>query len=402
MKILYLHQYFASPEESGSTRSYEMARRLVERGHHVDLVTTDWRGTFANGSQAGFALRNIDGIAVHTRRIPYQNEMPFRERMRAFLRFAVAARRYGTSLEYDVVFASSTPLTVALPGMYLARRRNVPFVFEVRDLWPDIPIAVGALKSRLAIAAARWLEHRAYSRARAVVVLSPDMRSALLSRGIPEQKLHVIPNGCDLDLFAPDEALLPDASRNRPYPIILYAGAIGLINNVSYLAQIAGALHSQLPAARFTVFGSGAYEETLRRDAAALGVLDETFFIYPPVPKNEVPRVFADADVSMSLFADVPGMSANSANKFFDALASGTAVAINYGGWQADLIRTHEAGIVLPPDNAVAAAEQLAEFLSDEDRVRRAGQNARALAEARFDRNAQAAELARLLEGIVG
>lgn len=412
MKILYLHQYFATPDESGSTRSYEMARRLVERGHHVDLVTTDWRGTRHVDSarvRDGFGIREIDGIVVHAKRIAYQNDMPFRERMRAFMQFAVAARRYGTSLEYDVVFASSTPLTVALPGMYLAKRRRVPFVFEVRDLWPDIPIAVGALKNRFAIAAARWLERRAYSRARAVVVLSPDMQSALQSRGVPEQKLHVIPNGCDLDLFAhalgraPD--ITPDVRRNRPYPLVLYAGAIGLINNVSYLARIAGAMRDQqrdqLPTARFTVFGSGALEETLRRDAAALGVLDETFFIYPPVPKNEVPQVFADADVSMSLFADVPGMSANSANKFFDALASGTAVAINYGGWQAELIRTHEAGIVLPPDNADAAAQQLAAFLSDENRVRRAGQNARALAEARFDRNAQAADLARLLEGIV-
>ena len=188
LRILYLHQYFATPDESGSTRSYEMARRLVERGHHVDLVTTDWRGAFSNGSRADFELRNIDGIVVHARRIPYQNEMPFRARMRAFLRFAFAAKRYGTSLEYDVVFASSTPLTVAIPGMYLARRRGVPFVFEVRDLWPDIPVAVGALKSRLTIAGARWLERRAYSRADAVVVLSPGYAICLAVARCPRSR----------------------------------------------------------------------------------------------------------------------------------------------------------------------------------------------------------------------
>ncbi len=295
--------------------------------------------------------------------------------------------------------------------MRLANARDVPFVFEVRDLWPELPIAIGAIENPLAIHLARRIERAAYENASRIVLLSPDMRQSLATRGIPEEKLIVIPNGCDLDLFgerqaeyskAPDipSGLLPAEATD--HSVVLYAGTLGLINNVSYLVRVAHEAKKRNANIRFLVLGDGAMATEVKQLARQLGVLDDTFFMHPPLPKRQMPRVFAEADVAFSLFADYPQMWANSANKFFDAIASGTPVAINYQGWQAELIRKHKTGIVVPADDPESAAVQLTEFLADPARVAHSAQNARRLAETHFDRDDQARALAEVFEAAVG
>ncbi|WP_018880505.1 glycosyltransferase [Thioalkalivibrio sp. ALE30] len=167
MRITYLHQYFNTPEMAGGTRSYEMARRLVAMGHEVNMVTS-WR---EEGSERDWYETDEAGIRVHWLPVPYSNQMSYRERIQAFFRFAWKASRKAASLPADVVFATSTPLTIALPGAYAARRQKVPMVFEVRDLWPELPIAMGALNNPVLRWGAHKLEGFAYSRAQAVVGL---------------------------------------------------------------------------------------------------------------------------------------------------------------------------------------------------------------------------------------
>ena len=171
MKILYLHQYFKTPGMAGGTRSFEMARRLVARGHEVHVVTA----RDAPGSRV-WTYTQESGIDVHWCSVPYSNHMSYSRRIRAFAKFSRLAARRAASIEADVLFATSTPLSIVLPASYAARRQRIPMVFEVRDLWPELPIAVGALKNPLAIAAARWLERFAYRKATHVVALSPGMR----------------------------------------------------------------------------------------------------------------------------------------------------------------------------------------------------------------------------------
>ncbi len=142
---------------SGGTRSFEIARRLVAYGHKVHMITSDRRSTFTRR----WYRTNEHGIQVHWLPVPYENAMPYHVRIRAFLRYAVNAGLYAGQFEADLVYATSTPLTIALPAIYLAKRRNIPMVFEVRDLWPELPIAVGAIKGPL-IFPARWLERIAY------------------------------------------------------------------------------------------------------------------------------------------------------------------------------------------------------------------------------------------------
>jgi len=339
IKITYLHQYFNTPDMSGGTRSYEMARRLVAKGHEVNMVTS-WRED--DGQRDWFETREA-GIRVHWLPVPYSNSMGFRERISAFIRFALGAARKAASLPTDVVFATSTPLTIALPGVYVSWRQKAPMVFEVRDLWPELPIAVGALKNPVLRSAARHLERFAYSQSEHIVVLSPGMKEGVMKTGFPQDKIAVIPNSADLELFDPEkadgQAFREEHTEIGDVPLVVYAGAVGRINGVDYLPRIAASCRKQGAEVQFAVIAKKSLEEQAVRDVSKkLGVLGENFHIYPAVPKQKMPEILAAADVALSLFVDLRPMWANSANKFFDALASGTPVAINYGGWQAELI----------------------------------------------------------------
>ncbi|QKT04808.1 glycosyltransferase family 4 protein [Ectothiorhodospiraceae bacterium 2226] len=404
MRIVYLHQYFNTPSMPGGTRSYEMARRLVSKGHEVNVITSS-RDT--NSCGTGWRVTRESGISVHWYPVPYSNSMGFSQRVRAFVQFALAAARRAGRMDCDLVFATSTPLTIALPAAFAARRRGVPMVFEVRDLWPELPVAIGALKNPVGIMLARMLERFAYRNARRVVALSPGMREGVIKAGYPARHVHVVPNSCDLDLF---EHAADGGHRFRrtldwlgDRPLVLYAGTLGAINGVGYLVEVAAAMREILPEARFLIVGEGREEQTVRSKARELGVLDETLFMMSAMPKDRMPEVLGAADVAVSLFIDLPEMWANSANKFFDALAAGRAVAINYGGWQAELLTCSGAGVVLPPNDARVAAERLAGLLGDRDSCREAGLKARQLGEERFSRNRLADELeAVLLEAASG
>ena len=397
MKVTYLHQYFHTPDVPGSTRSYEMARRFVARGHEVNLITAD-RHAKPGG---GWRVSNEAGVRVHWLPVPYSNTMSVRERLGAFFKFAYGAAQKAVSLKTDLIFASSTPLTVALPAVWAARRHRVPMVFEVRDLWPELPIAMGALKGAPTVAARR-LERFAYRNAAQVIALSPGMKDGVVKTGYPAARVHVIPNSCDLALFdvpkSAGERFRAEHDWLGDRPLIVYVGTLGQINGVSYLAELAAKVRADAPEVRFAVYGGGFDAEKLRKRAQELGVLNKTFFMPRPIPKNQVPNVLSAATFASSLFIDLKEMWVNSANKFFDGLAAGRPVLINYGGWQADILRETGAGLVLDPHDLDKAKDALLKALADEAWLKNAGQKARKLAEERFSRDGLAAELVAVLE----
>jgi glycosyltransferase involved in cell wall biosynthesis len=403
MKISYLHQYFCTPEMPGGTRSYEIARRLVRRGHEVHIITSDRQPTRLTRE---WVETFEDGIHVHWTPVPYSNRMGYTERIKAFARFAWRAALRAATLRSDVVFATSTPLTIALPGIFAASRSNAPFVFEVRDLWPELPIAVGALQSPIAIAGARRLEAFAYRRARHIVALSPDMKDGILRRGVAPDCVSVIPNSCDFDLFDVPAAEGDAFRRQHDWlgdrPLVVYCGALGLINGMDYLARTAAEVHRIDPDVRFLVVGAGFQEQAVRRHAEALGVLNRNFFMHGPVPKCEMPRILAAADVATSLFINLPAMWANSANKFFDALAAGRPVAINHEGWLAELVRQRGLGLVLDPVDVVASARALVGFLRNASTMESSRQASRKAARELFDRDVLAAQLEQVLVTAAG
>lgn len=388
---------------SGSTRSYEMARRMVLRGHEVHLITSDRR---ANPCYRGWRQEDIDGIQVHWFPVPYRNADGHKQRVKSFLRFAFHATTRAFKLAPDLIFASSTPLTVSLPALLVAWARKRPFVFEARDLWPELPIAVGALKNPIARWLAHVLERETYRRACAIVALSPGIAKGIQKQLQQPTPLHVIPNACDGDLFGSSHNECQGFRDQHPElgeaPFVLYAGTLGRINNVAYLAHVAKHCLDRCGAdsPKFVVIGHGAEDEDIRAAAENLGVLGRNFFMYRPVSKREVVQAYQAASLGSSIFADVPEMENNSANKFFDTLASGTAVAINYGGWQAALVQEHDLGLVLDRDPA-KAADAIVGLLGAPERLQVCADNAHRLAGSQFDREDLAEQLVKVLETAV-
>lgn len=392
MHILYLHQYFVPPDGAGGTRSWEQARRLVKAGHRVTVITSSAFFPERYAFAQGITCLDFDGVTVRVIRVPYSNKQSYPRRLAAFASFALRALAECSRVRgVDLVFATSTPLTIAIPALWAKFRHGAPMVFEVRDLWPEIPIAMGVLRNPLLIAAARALEHAAYGGAKAVVALSPGMREGVLRTGLrrPEE-VALVPNACDVERFrvpaARGESFLSRHPTLREGPMVVYTGTFGPINGVGWLVELAATMAARGSPARFVALGDGREREAVIARAREAGVLDRNFFALPPAPKDEVAGALSAATAAASLFIDLPEMWHNSANKFFDALAAGRPIMINHEGWQADLLRRTGAGLALPRDPAAAAAV-LDGFLSDPVALERARAAARALADGEFNRD---------------
>jgi glycosyltransferase involved in cell wall biosynthesis len=407
LDVLYFHQYFATRRRSTATRSYELARRLVERGHRVTIVSRDTRRLEAGRREppAGriVAREQVDGIDVLYLNIPYANRYSTPVRMASFTAFTVAASVAG-ALERrpDVVFASSTPLTIGIAGLVTARAKRAPFVFEIRDLWPAVPIAMGELRSGPAIKSAEWLERRLYAEAKRIVVLSEASREELERRGISEEKLVFIPNAADLDVFRPDVVNRGFRARHglEGRFVALYTGSMGRAYGLDQLIDAAATL-VRLGDEQVTIVavGDGGERERLEERAAALRLRNLRFL--PAVPKEELAGIVGAADVTLTIFAPHPILETTSPNKFFDSLAAGKPVVVNLDGWLRRIVEENEAGVWVPAGNAEALAGALSVLAANPGRVARMGQNARALAEREFGRDEMADRLAQTLEEAV-
>lgn len=385
---------------SGSTRSYETARHLVAAGHRVDIITT-WRDAT---DKRGWYLTNEDGIWVHWLPVRYSNYQSYAQRIGAFLKFAVAAARRAASIPADVVFASSTPLTIVLPAIYARWRSRIPMVFEVRDLWPEVPIAMGALRSPLTRWLARRLEKLAYSSSAAIIALSPDMKAGVVASGVDAARISVVPNGSDL--FLSSESTQDARSRIRNQLgigandiVLLYAGTLGQVNDVGYLVEVAAALpHGSN--IKILVVGDGRETERVQLMAREHGVLGRNFFMCGRVPKSAMAGYLSAGDIVVSTVLPIPALEANCANKVFDGLAAGKCIAINHGGWLEALLLENRVGVRLSQNLDHAAATLLA-LAAEPDWVREAGLRASALARTRFSRDALAKQVELVLDGVV-
>lgn len=403
LKILYLHQYFNTPDMSGGTRSYEMARRLVTNGHEVHIITclraetvhTTWLSTL----EAGI---NVHWLPVH-----YDNDMSFWRRMKAFVEFAFKANRKAISIGGDLVFATSTPLTIAIPGIITSKKLKIPMVFEVRDLWPEMPIALGILKNPLLKLLAKKLEKFAYFSSKAVVALSPGMKAGVLATKFPRERVAVIPNSSDCEWFrdarhgcgAKLEAKYPWLKDS---PLIIYTGTCGVLNGVVYLAQLAKCTLEESSNIKFLVVGGGAEYDFIKETAIRLGVLNVNFFMLERLPKTDMPLLYKRATFVSSLFVSVKEMESNSANKFFDGLAAGKPMLINYDGWHADLLRENNAGLVLVGKGLDSAARIIIEAVKNPGYMNEMGKNSSILADTFFDREILAQQLEKVLLYAVG
>ncbi len=394
VRILYIHQFFATRESSlGLIRSYEFARRWTQQGHDVTIITSSSRLP-EEFSKKVFVRGEIDGIRVLSVRVPYSNYMSYGKRIWSFIAFTLGAIWLAvTAGRHDVVLATSTPLTVGIPGLAASWLRRTPLVFEVRDLWPEAAIQMGALKRRSPLGIiAKALERALYRHSSAVIALSPGMVAGVVAEGTSTSHVHMIPNSSDLDLFHPgdkDEPFLEAHDLQGKF-VVGYAGAIGPSNAVELNVPEAARILKERGRddVVFVIAGDGKRLPELRGYIEDLG-LDNVRLI-GSLPKHEVPVLTRSADVLMTLFADVPILATNSPNKFFDALASGRPVIVNSPGWTKELVEENEVGLYVPAEDGEALADAIERLADDPDSVARMRANARGLAESSFGRDEMA------------
>jgi glycosyltransferase involved in cell wall biosynthesis len=322
--------------------------------------------------------------------------MSYGERIKAFGRFAYQASARASSLRPDLVFATSTPLTIAIPAVIASRRAGCPMVFEVRDLWPAVPIAIGALRNPILKAAARWLERFAYRNATRVVALAPGMKAEIVRSGYPESHVAVIPNGCDLDLYGDVEG---HSTRQRhPWlgdrPVLLFCGTFGLVNGVEYLARLAQAMVQIDEEVRVVAIGTGREFDQVVALARELGVYERNLFFLGELPKADTGRWMAAADMTIALFTGPEIVWRDAVqNKFFDSLAAGRPIANNFPGWQAQVAAEAGAGLIVSPTDVTAAARDIVRALRDQRWMAAARSACRDLARNRFNRDKLADDL---------
>jgi len=373
---------------SSGTRSYEMARRLVEKGHTVYMISS-------KHSHSGFKERNFsieEGIFVWWLPVIYSNNMNFFQRIYSFITYCICAYKMGRKLNYELVFASSTPLTVAIPGIFLSKIKKVPFVLEVRDLWPAIPIELRIIRNSLLIKLSQYLEKLSYRLSDKIIALSNGMKDGIIDTGIKESKITVIPNGSDVELFninskTDNRFIAQNDWIDADKDIIIYSGAIGRVNGLSYMAFMAAEMINLNPNVIFCIIGDGIEKDKINLLAKKLGIINKNFYMIPQMSKTKLSQILSISSVSTSFVINKKILWNNSANKFFDGLASGKPIMINYEGWQADILNQYSAGIVVPPDDPIAAAKKLNKLLEDKKQLQSFGQASLELAKTVFNRN---------------
>lgn len=366
-----------------------MARRAVQNGHQVTMVCgtygqgkTGLEGPFANRMRRGI----VDGIDVIEFDLSYANADGFLKRIATFMRYALGGIRLALKERYDICFATTTPLTAALPGIAAKWLRRRPFVFEVRDLWPELPKAMGVIRNPMILWAMGMLEFFGYRSADRLVALSPGIATGIMKRGIPAGRVALIPNGCDLEIFGPHVKCARPAGIGPDKLMAIFAGTHGPANGLTAILETARELKArQRDDIIFLLVGSGKEKNALV-ERARQDDLDNVIFL-DPVPKTQLAQIVRSADVGLQCLANVEAFYfGTSPNKFFDYIAAGLPVLNNYPGWLAGMIEQEGCGFAVPPDDPAAMADVLEQAAADKGRLRDMGAKARELAAREFDR----------------
>jgi glycosyltransferase involved in cell wall biosynthesis len=395
MRILYFHQHFSTPQGSAGTRSYEMAQAALRAGHRVTMVCgsyaqgkTGLTGAFERGRRRG----TVDGIDIIEFDLNYGNEMGFVARLGVFAKFALGSVRLALMEPCDVVFATTTPLTAGIPGIAARLFTRRPFVFEVRDLWPELPKAMGIVRSPVVLGLMSALEWASYRAAHRLIGLSPGIVEGIARRGVPKDRITMVPNGCDLEMFSPGEAAWRPEGVRDDQILAVFSGTHGLANGLGAVLDAAAVLKARgRNDIRIALVGQGREKAALVARAAQEGL--ENVLFLDPVPKTALGGLLAGADIGLQCLKNVPAFYyGTSPNKFFDYIAAGLPVLNNYPGWLAGLIGQHGCGFAVPPDDAGAFADALITASEDRAALGRMGRAARKLAETEFSRATLARE----------
>lgn len=409
MRILFISQYFPPEMGAPAARVHELARRWAARGHDVTVLTgfpNHPTGIVRPEYRGRWVMRESrDGIHVVRTFLYATPNRAVVKRSVAYVSFMLSAALAGpfVTRRPDVVLATSPQFLVGLAGWIVAAVKRRPFVLEVRDLWPDSIVAVGALpEAHLVVRLLRRLERFLYRRARAVVVVTRSFVGELAARGVPPCRIKVVTNGVDLALFG---RLVDRANVRRRLGfenrfVCSYVGTVGMAHGLETILDAAEILRGKAPDVVFAIVGEGARRADVEAEAVRRG-LDNVVFLGQR-PREEVPDLLAASDVAIILLRASPLFRTVLPSKMFEAMGSATPVILGVEGEAADRLREAGAGVPIRPQDPAALAEAVLALRADPEHARALGVAGRRAAIRDYDRDALADDYAAWLEDLFG
>jgi glycosyltransferase involved in cell wall biosynthesis len=350
-KILYLHQYFNTPGDNGSIRSYVIAKELIKAGYDVEMITST--------RSKKILPKTISGIEMSWIKLNYSNKMSFPKRILIFSLFSFMSTYFALIKKYDFIYATSTPITIGIPALIAKVFRNKKFIFEVRDVWPEVPIQMGIIKNPIIKKILFRFVFQLYKKASLVIPLSKGMANMIIKNyNFDHSKIFTVENGSDSGYFKTNDSEINyykskfNFSLNKKY--IIYTGTFGLVNNLDYVIKLAEKLINT--DIHFILVGTGSEEKKLKEASKLNMTLNKNVFFIDPVSKNEVFKLINCCDALISTVQPIKVLYDNSANKFFDGLRAGKMIIINHLGWQKEFIEKTNSGISLPLNPTKAAS----------------------------------------------
>ena len=406
MHILLIHQAFTALDEPGGTRHHELARYLIAHGHKVTVIASPvsyLTGAAAIHSSPPPHPPATEGLVI-LRAYTYQAiHKSFIHRIFAFISFMVSSFFIGLGVKnVDLVWGTSPPIFQGVTAWLLARLKRVPFLFEVRDLWPSFAIAVGVLKNPLLIRMSLWLERFLYRRADRVMVNSPGYVAHVTERGALRERVELVPNGADPDMFDPanDGAAFRSANRLENKFVLLYAGAHGMSNDLTVVLESASLLARTNPEIQIVFLGDGKEKPVLQKQAAKMGLSNVIFL--PPVAKSGMASALAGADACLAILKPIEEYKTTYPNKVFDYMAAGRPVVLAIDGVIREVVEAAGCGVFAQPGDPTTLAAAIQELAADRAKARQMGMAGRKYLETHFSRSAEAKKLTEILEELVG
>jgi glycosyltransferase involved in cell wall biosynthesis len=378
MKILYIHQYFHTPQEPGGTRSYWISQKLIEEGHDVYMLTANTH------LEKPVEQKEIERIHVIYLKC-FESKKNIFCRFRSYVDFMLKSTLYALKLDcIDLVIATSTPLTIGFPALLL---KKIPYIFEVRDLWPEVPIQMGAIKKSALIKLSRWFERTIYKNATYIVALSPGMYEGVIAQNTSSQKVFMIPNMSKITEFFPREKnfdlekklnLNPDSFK------IIHFGAINIANGIQTIIESAK-LIKDMHDIEFIFIGKGIIEDSLIRQCIDNNLSNVKFLgNYSMDLTSEIVNI---CDISIVSFLDIPILYTNSPNKLFDSLSAGKPIIVNSAGWTKGLVEENQCGYYVNPNKPEEFVKKIFYLKKHPEVVKKMGENSRILAEKQYDKS---------------
>lgn len=379
MKVLILHQHFKTPQVGGAIRSYYLAKALLENGIAVTVITTH------NDSQ--YKREDLEGIQIHYLPIPYSNGFGFGARVASFLKYIIAVvRRKELYKGADICYAISTPLTIGIAAIFIKWREGIPFIFEVGDLWPEAPIQMGFIKNPFLKWILYKLEETIYARSKAVVALSVSIQETIQKKNI-QKKVYLIPNMSDTSFFVPEEK---DIAIEKKFKVegkfvVSYLGAFGVANGLDYFLDCARACQKTDLPIHFILCGDGAMLPNLKHSAKRLQLSNLSFV--PFQNRTGIKEILNVTDAAFICYKSVPILETGSPNKYFDGLAAGKLIVVNFSGWIRKEIEKQPCGIYVDTLHPTEFVKRILPFIENKEELHHYKRQARGLAEASYSRS---------------